>query len=51
MKLLIIDIDLSRQTNTCIPQQLSFTKKIKQGWFCNNVFVSEKQHQTIQNFP
>ena len=39
------DTDLSRQTNTTIPGQ------IRRRWWCNNVFVSEKQQETLLNFP
>ena len=48
---ILIGIDLSRQTNTNIPQQINFTGKHVQ--WCNGatkLFIAEKQQKTILNF-
>ena len=44
-----ISIDLSRQTNTSIPQQINFTGKLE-AYGITMFFVSEKQQKTILNF-
>ena len=36
----LIDIDLSRQTNTSIPQHIYFTRKLEE--WCNYVLIVEK---------
>ena len=46
----VIGIDLSRQTNTSILQQINFTGKSKEGDDVTNFFVSEKQQKSILNF-
>ena len=45
-----ISIDLSRQTNTNIPQQINFTGKLDEDDGATMVFISEKQKKTILNF-
>ena len=45
-----ISIDLSRQTNTNIPQQINFTGKSDEDDGATMVFISEKQKKTILNF-
>ena len=34
----LIGIDISRQTNTTIPQPINFTEKNRRRWQCDNVF-------------
>ena len=46
----VIGIDLSRQTNTSILQQINFTGKSKEGDDVTIFFVSEKQQKSILNF-
>ena len=46
----LIGIDLSRQTNTSIPQQINFTGKLEEDDGATMIFVSEKQQKTILNF-
>ena len=45
----LIRIDLSRNTNTSIPQQNNFTRKLKED---NDaiMFIAEKQQKTVLNF-
>ena len=43
-------IDLSRQTNTTIPQQMNFTGKLEEDDGVTMVFIATKQHKTILNF-
>ena len=43
-------IDLSRQTNTSIPQQINFTGKLEDDDGGTVFFVSEKQQKIILNF-
>ena len=43
-------IDLSRQTNTSIPQQINFTGKLEEDDGATMFFVSKKQQKTILNF-
>ena len=45
-----IGIDLSRQTNTYIPQQINFVGKLEEGDGGTTLFVSEKQQKTILDF-
>ena len=42
--------DLSRQTNTSIPQQINFSGKLEETDDATILFVSEKQQKTILNF-
>ena len=44
-----IAIDLSRQTNPNIPQQINFTGKLKDDG-ATMFFIAEKQQKTILNF-
>ena len=43
-------IDLSRQTNTSIPQQINFARKLKEDDGITMFFIAEKQRKTIVNF-
>ena len=47
----LIGIDLSRQANTSIPQQINFVGKLEQDDGVAMFFIAEKQHKTILNFP
>ena len=46
----LIDIDLSRQTNTSIPQQINFKGKLDEDDGVTMFFIAEKQQKTILNF-
>ena len=46
----LIGIDLLRQANTNIPQQINFTGKLDEDDGATMVFISEKQKKTILNF-
>ena len=46
----LIGIDLSRQTNTSIPQQINFTRKLEEDDGSTMFFITEKQQKTILNF-
>ena len=46
----LIVIDLSRQTNTNIPQQISFTGELEEGGGATMFFIAEKQQKTILIF-
>ena len=46
----LVCIDLSRQTNTNIPQQISFTGKLEKDDGATMLFIAEKQQKTILNF-
>ena len=46
----IIGIDLSRQTNTSIPQQINFTGKLEKDDGVTMIFIAEKQQKAILNF-
>ena len=46
----LIDIDLSRQTNTSIPQQINFVGKLEEDDGATMFFIAEKQQKTILNF-
>ena len=46
----LIDIDLSRQTNTSIPQQINFTGKLDEDDGVTMFFIAEKQQKTVLNF-
>ena len=43
-------MDLSRQTNTSISQQINFTGKLQEDDGAIMFFVSEKQQKDILNF-
>ena len=43
-------IDLSRQANIPIPQQVSFTVKLEGDNGATRFFIAEKQQKTILNF-
>ena len=45
----LIGIDLSRQTNTNIPQQTNFTGKLEED-SVTMFFIAEKQQKSILNF-
>ena len=45
-----IGIDLSRQTNTIITQQINFTEKLHEDDGAKMFFVAEKLLRTILNF-
>ena len=46
----LIGIDLLRQTNTSIPQQINFTGKWEEYYDATIFFITEKQQKTILNF-
>ena len=46
----LISIDLSRQTNMSIPQQINFTRKLEENDGATMFFIAEKQQKTILNF-
>ena len=46
----LIGIDLSRQTNTSIPQQINFIGKLEEDDGGTMFFIAEKQQKTILNF-
>ena len=43
-------VDLSRQTNTSIPQEIDFVGKLEEDDNATMFFIAEKQHKTILNF-
>ena len=43
----LIDIDLSRETNTRIPQQINFVGKLDEDDCATMCFVSEKQQKLL----
>ena len=45
-----IGIDLSKQANTSIPQQINFNEKLEEDDGATTLFVSEKQKKTILKF-
>ena len=45
-----IGIDLSRQTNTSIPQQINSVGKLEEEDGATMFFIAEKQQKTILNF-
>ena len=47
----VIDIDLSRQINTSILQQIIFIGKLEKDDGATMFFISEKQQKTILDFP
>ena len=46
----LIGVDLSRQANISIPQQINFTVKLEEDDDAAMFFSSEKQQKTILNF-
>ena len=46
----LIGIDLSRQTNTNVPQQISFSEKLGKTTMQQYFLLQKKQHKTILNF-
>ena len=46
----LIGIDLSRQTNTRIPQQINVDGKLEKNDTVTMFFIAEKQHKTTLNF-
>ena len=46
----LIGIDLSRQTNMNIPQQINFRRKLEEDDGAVMLFIAEKQQRTILNF-
>ena len=46
----LIGVDLSIKTNTGIPQQIHFTKKLERNDGTTMLFVLEKQQKTILKF-
>ena len=46
----LIDIGLSRQINTSIPQQINFTGKLEEDGGATMFFIAEKQQKTILKF-
>ena len=46
----LIGIDLSRQKNTSIPQQIDFTGKLKEDYGVKMFFIAKKQQKIILNF-
>ena len=46
----LIGIDLSRQTNTSIPQQIYFVGKLEEDDGATMFSITEKQQKTILNF-
>ena len=45
-----IVIDLSREVNTSIPQQINFTGKLEKDDGVTMIFITEKQQKIIPNF-
>ena len=45
-----INIDLSRQANTAIPQKISLTGKLEEDDGATILFIAEKQQKTFLNF-
>ena len=46
----LIGIDLSRQINMNIPQQINFRRKLEEDDGAVMFFIAEKQQRTILNF-
>ena len=46
----LIGIDLSRQTNTSIPQQINFVGKLEEDDGAAMFFIAENKHKTILKF-
>ena len=45
-----IDLDLSKQTNTSIPEQTNFTGKLQKYDVALLLFIGKQQQETILNF-
>ena len=45
----LIDIDLSRQTNTTVSQQINFTGKLEEGDGATKFFITKKQSFITKN--
>ena len=48
IKIFMNSLDLSRQTNTNIPQQINFTGKLEKDDGATMFFIAEKQQKTVQ---
>ena len=46
----LIDVDLSRQANTTIPQKISFRRKLKEDNGATMFSITKKHQKTILNF-
>ena len=46
----LVRIDLSRKTNTNISQQVNFVGRLEQNIGTKEIFIAEKQQETISNF-
>ena len=46
----LIGINLSRQTNTVIPQKMNFTRKLEENDGVTMIFITEKQQNIVLNF-
>lgn len=46
----LVRIDLSRKTNTNISQQVNFVGRLEQNIGAKEIFIAEKQQETIWNF-
>ena len=46
----LIGIDLSRQRNTNVPQQINFTRNLEEDNGATMFFIAEKQQKTIATF-
>ena len=42
----LTDVDLSRQTNTSIPQQINFEGKLEEHYGATMFFIAKKQKKT-----
>ena len=47
----LIGIDLSRQTNVSIPQQINFTGKLEEDDSATMFFIAERQHNQKDTDP
>ena len=47
----LIGINLLRQTNKGIHQQINFVEKLEEGNGATMFFIAEKQQKTVLNFP
>ena len=45
-----IDIDLSRQTNISVPQQINFLRKLEENSGATMFFIAEKHHKAVLYF-
>ena len=46
----LIDIGLSKQTNTTIPQEVNFPRKLEENDGATMFFITEKHQKTILDF-